>query len=254
MTLHNFRLVCANGQLFRDGRPCETCVGSHPWHGVRHKCWRGSRALTVPAAATIALHRRLGTWTGAVDLYLALNQFARGRLVAGGLPAEKVAVKPNFTGDPGRRAAPAAGSATVMFVGRLSREKGVDVLLEAWARLGEGSVRLVVVGDGPLRADLERRAGDGVTFTGRLDPVDVRRRMLGARAVVVPSAWYEGQPMVVLEALAAGLPVVASDIGGLPELIAAGDAGDAAAGWLARPGDVDGWVGALRRLLDPGAV
>jgi glycosyltransferase involved in cell wall biosynthesis len=249
MTLHNYRLVCANGQLFRDGAPCEDCVGASPWHGVQHACYRDSMALSVPAAGTIALHDRLRTWSRTVDRFVVLSEFAAERLVRGGLPADKIELKPNFVADPGPRAAPAAASATVLYVGRLSPEKGVELLVEAWRELGDGPLELVVVGDGPLRERLARRPAARLRLAGRLPAEEVRRQMLAARALVLPSVWYEGQPMAVLEALAAGLPVLGSAIGGVPELLA-----PLGRDWLAAPGEVASWVAALRALADPERV
>ena len=249
MTLHNYRLLCANGLLFRDGHPCEDCVGSHPWHSVRHGCYRGSAAQSIPVAATIALHRRRHTWDRDVELFLALNEFSRALFVRGGLPPDRILVKPNFVSDPGVRTVPAERSSTVLVVGRLVDQKGVHLLLEAWRRFANRSLELVVVGDGPARADLERLGVPGVRFAGRLAPEQVRELMLAGRALAFPSRSYEGQPMVVLEALAAGLPVLASDLGGLPELLR-----PTGAGWLAPPGDVAGWTGALRGLTQTAPV
>jgi glycosyltransferase involved in cell wall biosynthesis len=250
VTLHNFRLLCANGQLFRDGAPCEDCVGSHPWHGVRHRCYRGSALLSVPPAGSVALHRRIGTWERCVDLFLALNEFARERFVHGGLPAGRIRVKPNFVADPGRRRTPASSSRTVLYVGRISPEKGVEVLVEAWRRVAATTtLELVVIGDGPNRKDLERRAVPSIRFEGHLPADQVRERMTTARTLVVPSVWYEGQPMVVLEALAAGLPVLASRTGGMPDLLRG--VGEE---WLVAPGVAEAWAESLLELQEPGRV
>jgi glycosyltransferase involved in cell wall biosynthesis len=245
MTLHNYRLLCVNASLFRDGRPCEDCVGTHPWHGVRHRCYRDSVASSSAVAATITLNRLLGTWDRHVRIFLALNDFARERFVAGGLPAERVWVKPNSVADPGRRAGPPSSSRTVLFVGRLVAEKGVGVLLEAWRRLGPTGLELAVVGDGPMRAELEDRLPPAVRFLGRLEPAAVRRWMLTSRALVFPSWLYEGQPMSVLEAFAAGLPVVASRLGGNVELI--GGVGD---DWLVPARDPAALAERLAALTD----
>jgi glycosyltransferase involved in cell wall biosynthesis len=249
MTLHNYRLVCANAQLYRDGRPCDTCVGSHPWHGVRHRCYRGSGLLTFPASGAITLHRWLGTWRHDVDLFLAPSEFTRALFVRAGLPADRIRVKPNFVADPGPRHRPAGSSTSVLFVGRLAAQKGIDVLLAAWARFGGGGLELAVVGDGPFQSELERHPVAGVRFEGRLDARAVRDRMLAARALAFPSRSFEVQPLVILEALAAGLPVLASDLGGTPELLE-----PLGPGWLVTPGDPGSWATALGRLGDTGHV
>lgn len=245
VTLHNYRLVCAAATLFRDGRPCQDCVGTHPWHGVRHACYRGSRLQTVPAATSIAVHEQRGTWRRHPDLLLVLNDFARSVFIASGLPAELLRVKANFVPDPGPRSMPVSASNEILVVGRLSTEKGVDVVLEAWRRLGSTDLKLVVIGDGPLRSELERSAPEGVTFTGLLPPESVRARMLAARALALPSLWYEGQPMTVIEALSCGVPALVSDHGGLPQLVGSVDPSLAIT-----PGDIDAWATALRRLAD----
>jgi glycosyltransferase involved in cell wall biosynthesis len=245
MTLHNYRLLCANSRLFRDGRPCEDCVGSHPWHGVRHRCYRDSALQSLPAAGTIALHGLLGTWRREVSLFLALNDFSRARFVSGGLPPERIHVKPNFVVDPGPRTVPNAGSPTVLYVGRIVSEKGPGVLLEAWRRAATDSLELLFVGDGSMRPALQRLDVPGVRFAGHLPGDEVRRRMLDARALVLPTLSYEGQPMAALEALAAGVPVLASDIGGMPELLR-----PLGPGWLVPPGVEEAWAVALGRLTD----
>jgi glycosyltransferase involved in cell wall biosynthesis len=249
VTLHNYRLVCANASLFRDGRPCEDCVGSHPWHGVQHRCYRGSAVSSAAVAATISLNRAVGTWDRHVGLFLALNDFARDRFVAGGLPADRVWVKPNSVADPGPRPGPPSGSRTVLFAGRLTPEKGVGVLLEAWRRLAPAGLELVVAGDGPMRAELERRPPPGVRFLGQLDPPAVQGWMLRSRALVFPTWLYEGQPMSVLEAFAAGLPVLASRLGGNAELV--GALGD---GWLAPARDPAALAERLADLADDASV
>jgi glycosyltransferase involved in cell wall biosynthesis len=249
MTLHNYRLLCANGQLFRDGHPCEDCVGGHPWQGVRHRCYRASLAMSAVAAGTIALNRRLGTWHRRVRMFLATTSFARGRFIAGGLPADRIRVKPHFVDDPGPRVAPPSASKEVLYVGRLSAEKGIGGLVDAFSHgLKRDGLRLVVAGDGPQRTALERRAGPAVRFVGRLDPEQVRQRMRSARALAFPSIWYETFGLSLLEAMSSGLPVVASDLGGTREIVGQ------QAGWLVPPGDPAAWSVALRRLDDPIAV
>jgi glycosyltransferase involved in cell wall biosynthesis len=249
MTLHNYRLLCVNASLFRDGRPCEDCVGTHPWHGVRHRCYRGSAGGSAAVAAAISVNRLLGTWQRHVRLFLALNEFARERFIRGGLPPGKVRVKPNFVPDPGPRSTPPSHSRSVLYVGRLEPKKGIGLLLDAWRLHQPAGLELVVIGDGPLRADLESRAPRGVRFEGWLDPETVRTRMLQARALVFPSLLYEGQPMSLLESFAAGLPVLASRLGGNAELLL-----PAGQEWLVRPGGPDTWAHAFRLLEDRGRI
>lgn len=245
MTLHNYRLLCANSRLFRDGRPCEDCIGTHPWHGLRHRCYRDSLLQSLPAAGTIAFHSLLGTWRRDVSLFLALNEFSRARFVSGGLPPERIHIKPNFVVDPGPRTVSNQASPTVLYVGRLVAEKGLTVLLEAWRRAAMSSLELVIVGDGSMRPALQRLAVPGVRFAGRLPAEEVRRRMLAARVLVLPSLSYEVQPMAALEAVAAGVPVLASDIGGMPELLR-----PLGSCWLVPPGVEEAWAAALGRLTD----
>ncbi len=246
MTLHNYRLTCANGLLYRNGAPCELCVGSHPWHAVRYGCYRGSRAESVPAAATIDLHRRLGTWTEHVDVFIALTEFQRNLMIRAGLPQEKITVKPNFVRDPGPRPAPPSGSNVVLYVGRLSAEKGVELLVDTWRGTDTGPLELVIAGDGPLHGVMNRDLSPTVTLLGAISSEHVRRLMLSARALAMPSLWFEGMPMVLLEAFAAGLPAAVSD-GGSPAQIVGAALGPR---WVFRSADPASLSEALRKMRD----
>jgi glycosyltransferase involved in cell wall biosynthesis len=248
VTLHNYRLLCANGQLFRDGGPCEDCVGTHPWHGVQHRCYRSSALASAAVAATITLNRQRRSWERFVALYFTMTQFSRQRFLAGGLPGDRIQVKPHAVADPGRRARPPSASRTILYVGRLSNEKGLSVLMGAMASAEAADLELLVIGDGPQRTELERQAGPRVRFAGRLPPRQVRDEMLKARALAFPSLCYETFGMAVVEAMAAGLPVIASDLGGTPEIVGS------RAGRLVAPGDVAAWMQALQQLEDPAFV
>jgi glycosyltransferase involved in cell wall biosynthesis len=249
LTLHNYRLACANAMLLRDGKPCELCVTSqNAWYGVRYRCYLDNYAQSIASAATISFNRRRGTWAKDVDLILALTDFARDRFIESGIPPDRIAVKPNFVPDPGPRPIPPEQSDLVLFVGRLTSEKAPDVLLEAWERAGL-DYRLEVIGVGPLEDDLRRRGTPGVSLLGQIESAVVRDKMLSARALVLPSIWYEGLSMVLLEALAAGLPVLASDIGPIPEVVA-----PLGPEFLALPGDPDDLAKGLSRFADDEAV
>lgn len=247
-TLHNYRLVCPAGTLFRDGRPCEDCVGrAVALPAVVHACYRSSRVQSAVVATMLAKHAARGTWERDVDVFLAVSEFIRDRMIAGGLPGERIAVKANFVEDDGaeRAASPPGGKGgrdgPLLFVGRLTADKGVDLLLDAWAGTPEMPI-LEVVGDGPLHDEVGAAAASNgrVVSAGRLDRAAVRARMEAARALVFPSRWYEGQPMTILEAFAAGLPVIAASIGSLPDLVRDGENG-----LLFQAGD----IGDLRRAV-----
>jgi glycosyltransferase involved in cell wall biosynthesis len=238
-TLHNFRLLCANGLLFRDGHVCEACVGrTPPWPAVQHACYRGSRAGSGAVAAMLTGHRLLRTYERHVDLYVALSEFSKQKMIQGGLPADRLVVKPNFLNDEAARLygtgeAATSGQEYALFVGRLSPEKGTATLLRAWESLG-ARLPLRVVGDGPL-APLVARAAQGqagVEYLGRQPPARVLELMRGAKMLIFPSEWYEGFPMTLVEALASGLPVVASNLGAMPGIVEHGRTGR-----LFRPGD-----------------
>jgi glycosyltransferase involved in cell wall biosynthesis len=230
-TLHNYRLLCANGMLHREGRSCEECLAAGPWHAVRHGCYRGSRLQTAVWAEMTAHHRRRGTWRSCVDLFTTPSRFARDKLLQAGLPAERLRVLPNPLLDPGPPTQAGEGG---VYVGRLSREKGVDVLLDAWRRLED--VPLSVVGSGPEQGRLRAQGASlrGVRFLGHVSRDRALRAMAAAAFVVAPSRLYEVFPMTVLEALSVGRAVVAPRHGAFSEAVEPGrtgllyDPGDAA--------------------------
>ncbi|RME69473.1 MAG: glycosyltransferase family 1 protein, partial [Chloroflexi bacterium] len=225
-TLHNYRLICPGALLMRDGRVCEECVGrAVPWPGMVHACWRGSRLQTSVVTAMLTVHRAIKTWTEQVDFYIALTEFARRKFIEGGLPADKIVVKPNFiTPDPGMGD---HEENYALFVGRLSPEKGVQALLRAWRRLRD--VPLKVVGDGPLMKEVQEFVGreglQEVEVPGRRPRDEVFRLMREARALVFPSEWYETFGMTIAEAFACGLPVIASRLGAMAEIVEEGRTG-----------------------------
>ena len=212
-TLHNYRLTCVNAYLFRDGHVCEDCLGRFmPWMGIRHACYRQSRAASAVLASMIGLHKLLRTWERKVQVYVALTQFARQKYIAGGLPEEKIAVKPNFVypaPQPGQ-----GGGGYALFVGRLSPEKGIATLLKAWKTAG-GCFPLKIVGDGPCAEQVvaATESTQSIEYLGRRAPDAVLRLMSEADVMVFPSEWYEGMPRTIVEAFAVGTPVVASNLG-----------------------------------------
>lgn len=237
-TLHNFRLMCPQAMFLRNGQVCEDCLGRVPWRGAVRGCYRESRLQSSVLASMVSMHRALGTWQNKITRYITLNDFCRNKFIAGGLPAERIVVKPNFVDfsppiPVDRR--------NFLFVGRLSAEKGIDTLVAASRMVEAASVQ--VAGTGPEAGLLS--SAPNINALGALSRDEVRLRMCGAIALVMPSIWYETFGMVAIEAFAAGLPVIASRIGSLAALVE-----DRVTGLLFESGDPVSLADALRWALD----
>ena len=217
-TLHNYRLFCVQGMFRREERICEDCLGHLPWRGVVRRCYHGSAAQSAALASVVTLHRALGTFRDRVTRYVALTEFCRDKFVQGGLPAERIVVKPNFVDIAAPLPGPRRGA---LFVGRLSEEKGIATLLGALAL--DPMLELETVGDGPEAAAVAARPA--VRARGWLAQAEVLDRMRAAACLVMPSVWYECFPRTLVEAYACGLPVIASRVGALAELVEHGRTG-----------------------------
>jgi glycosyltransferase involved in cell wall biosynthesis len=230
LTLHNYRLFCAAAIPLRDGKVCTECLDTRSvWPAVKYSCYRASKIATLPLAANISLHRRLATWKNQVEAFIALTDFQRNTMVDAGLPAERVAVKPNFYPGLPQTIPWTERSRQVVFVGRLGKEKGVDLLVEAWLAWGEDAPRLVLIGDGPLKSQLmetvAKAAADNISFEGQVEPERACEWIARSRLLVLPSVCFEGFPMVLREAFAFGTPAAVSELGPLPELVGNGTVG-----------------------------
>jgi glycosyltransferase involved in cell wall biosynthesis len=244
-TLHNFRMICANALLYRDGSRCTDCAGkAFPVDGIVHGCYRGSRAGSAIVTAAYAIHRLAHTWD-AVDLFIAVSNFQREVLVGGGLPGEKVVVKPNFAGS-GTWKADGKREDFALFAGRLSSEKGIKTLLSAW-NTGRMPLRLRIIGDGPMADEVRlcAAANSDVEYLGQQPPDTVYREMAKAKFLVFPSEWFEGFSRAVVEALAQGTPILAADLGAVRELVENG-----VTGYRFSPGDADALAAGALRFSD----
>jgi glycosyltransferase involved in cell wall biosynthesis len=219
-TLHNYRLLCPAGTFFRDGKLCEECLHHSLIRSVEHSCYHDSYSASAVVASMLAYHRARDTWRREISCFVALTQFARNKFMEGGLPGEKIFVKPNFVSpDPGARTG--IGD-YALFAGRLSPEKGVGTILGAWKRLSV-SVPLVIIGGGPDYENLKARAvSEGLTnveFKGQLPREQTLAAINNARFVIISSEWYETFCMAIAESFACSTPVICSRMGVMQELV-----------------------------------
>lgn len=230
LTLHNYRTICPTALLMHNGSTTERSLKEGPWWAVKHRVYKNSLVGTFLLALMIALHQRVGTWRFCVNRFIVLSQFARNIFIAAGFPENKLSIKPNFVDLPLTTESERAG---LLFVGRLSPEKGITVLLDAGRiLLNKGGLShdvITLAGTGSLLGLVEN---SGFRSLGPLNSGLVHERMRHASALLLPSVWYEGFPMVLVEAYASSLPVIASRIGALAELVE-----DGVTGLLFDPGD-----------------
>ncbi|MEM1212158.1 MAG: glycosyltransferase family 4 protein [Planctomycetota bacterium] len=244
-TLHNYRMVCPSALCLRDGSVCEACNKKRvKWPAVVHGCYRGSRAASAAVAGMLAVHYTLGTYQRLVHRYIACTAFAKSKVTESGIDPARVMIKPNFLATD-LPAGPGDGG-YAMFLGRLSMEKGLDALLTAWERHGQGLPELRVGGDGPMRGRVESVAAavPNVTYLGRLSDEAVTREVGGAAALMFPSITFEGMPLTLIESYQLGTPVIGSDLGSMASLIDPGQTGE-----LFTPNDPDAIADATRRFF-----
>lgn len=234
-TLHNYRLLCPNASFFRDGHVCEECLDHSLLRSLLHRCYRNSAAATATVAAMLTVHRARRTWSEMVDRFIALTQFSRGKFLEGGLPESRLSVKPNFAlSDPGE---PLAQRQHAFFLGRLSAEKGAATLVAA-LRLVPQRIAVKVAGEGPLHGELSRFLEENhlsnVALSGALPHAQAMDELRHAYFLIFPSALFENFPLSIVEAFACGVPVIASRLGAMSEIVE-----DGRTGLHFNPGDSD---------------
>ena len=227
-SLHNPRLLCPSANLYRDGNVCEDCVGkTMPLPGIVHGCYRNSISQTAVVAAMLTLHRCLKTWKDKVDTYIVFTDFYRNKFIEGGLPPEKIVLKPHFISPDPECRGEAPGD-YALFIGRLDKEKGIPTLLKAWRNMSD--IPLKIRGSGGLLEYVQDSISENdlgnIEIIGRLSTEDLYTLIKNARFLVWPSeGYYETFGLVAIEAFACGVPVIASRIGTLAENVEDGYSG-----------------------------
>lgn len=244
-TCHNFRFLCPNAIFYTGGGLCERCLTGNYLHAVLHRCYHDSAAQSLALAASLAWHRYAGHWWNRIDAFIVLSQFSRQKLIQGGLPEERVFLKPHFLDS---NTAPPAGSGDYAVVmGRLHHEKDVQTAVEAFRHLP--ALKLLVLGEGPLMEPLKALAGRlglrNVEFRGFVGGAARFEILRNAKFLVLPSRVYENFSVSVLEAYAMGKPVVASRIGAIAEMVQEG-----VTGLLFEPCQPDDLARKIHQLLD----
>lgn len=221
ITLHNYRYFCPAAIPMRNGKVCTECIDKRSTiPAIRYGCYRGSRISTLPLALSVSLHRMIGTWSSCVDGFIVLSNFQKELLINAGLDKNKVYLKPNFLAGNYFPKKWEDRSPYVVFVGRLSQEKGIITLIKAWAKWGKDAPELRIIGDGPLRYTLENMSKDlPIRFLGHISNDKAHKIISEAYLLVLPSEWFETFGLVIIEAFALGTPVGVSDIGALPSLV-----------------------------------
>jgi len=237
-SLHNYRPICPGALLMRDEKPCELCLSGNLWNAVYHRCYRHSLLGSVAVARMVAYHKKRKTWQEQVDLFISPSRFLKDKFVEAGFSAEKIVVKPNFCREPTVSPQRWSDRQGALYAGRLCAEKGFLFLIRVWKTL---TVSLRVAGEGPLSKELYEKKGSAVQLLGYLGSEKLSQEMGAARFLVMPSLTYETFGMVIVEAFAHGLPVIASRQGAMAEIVE-----DGVTGLHFNPGDADDLAAKVR--------
>ncbi|MDF1496862.1 MAG: glycosyltransferase family 4 protein [Patescibacteria group bacterium] len=243
-TLHDYKLACPNYKMYTQGKVCERCKGGKYYNAILHKCLFPGLAPNILAATEMSLTKITHSYERTVKTFICPSKFMMEKMVDWGEPPGKLAYLPNPVEIPSQTS-PQRGHGNYVFIGRLYPEKGIETLIRAVARVP--SAKLNIVGEGPDRNRLEVLANQiaqgRINFLGFQTGEELNRIRREAKALCIPSVWYENAPLTALEAMAEGIPLIASSIGGLPELIT-----DGVSGFLAKPDSIESWIEALSQM------
>lgn len=239
LTVHNYRLMCANGLFLRDGKPCEDCLQSNMFNGIKHKCYRESALATATVAVSMELHHYLNAWNTKVDSIIALTPFQKQKLIEKGIEEHKIVVKANTVIKPSNQSSDKSDG--LLFIGRLDRVKGADLLIGVAKHFPNTIIK--VVGQGPLLKELS--AQKNILCFGQLSRSDVFEKISNCRAVILPTRFYEGMPMTIIESLACGKPIITTNHGAMPSMISPEQNG-----WLFEPENRESLFSAVSAALN----
>lgn len=211
-TLHNYRLICTNGLLMRDGRICEDCLGRSAYGAIAKKCYRNSSIQTYVVARMLQKNKHMGTWTNQVDAYLCLTEMAKKKFIEHGLPKNKITVKPNFITIESK--AKNTDENYLLYAGRVTENKGLGLIKKLANDL---SIKIKIAGDGDMVEEL--RNIPTLELLGRKTHEETIELARNARAVLFPTTLYEGMPMTIIEAFALKTPIIATEIGASKSMI-----------------------------------
>lgn len=226
-TVHNFRLLCPGATFYRDGHICEDCVEHGLKCALKHSCYRGSKIQTLACVISTWFHRMTGIY-GKIN-YICLTEFNKSKLLElKQIKPEKVFVKPNFVVNESSFFLEESRENQFVFAGRLDKLKGIDILFETWKRMGDNAPKLVVCGTGPMEEwckEFVRQNQVNIELRGFVPNIEAQKLIANSKALVLPTQWYEGFPMSIVEAYSVGTPVICSDIGNAGSVVIEGITG-----------------------------
>lgn len=220
-TIHNFRLLCPGATFYRDGHICEDCVKYGLKCAVKHSCYRGSKVQTLACVISTWFHRMTGIY-GKIN-YICLTEFNKSKLLElKQIKPERVFIKPNFVESPNSFVTEERRKNQIIFAGRLDKLKGIEVLFKAWKQMGDRAPLLIVCGTGPMEAWCKTFVSNNkvnIKLESFLANDKVRSLIASSKALILPTQWYEGFPMSIIEAFSVGTPVICSNIGNLGSIV-----------------------------------